>query len=200
MTLPRRVPLPIALVAGAVLVLLLVPRHVDLPISWLSASRLLGDAADGGTPLWWLLEDVSNVLLFVPVGAVLARALRPTAAVLVGCSLSGACELAQLWIPNRHGSLLDVSMNAIGTLAGVLLLLAVRRRAARRSGRYATLAAPHVPQDQKGVPERTSVASIAVRHVEQFGVPRATSSSRAAAESVSGSPALTSASLPTGSW
>ena len=130
--LARRVPLPVALVGAAVLLLLLVPRHVDLPISWLSASHLLGDAAAGGTPLWWLLEDLANIGMFVPVGFVLARAVRrPWLALVAGCGLSAACELAQHWIPNRDGSLLDVLMNSIGTAAGVGLVLLLHARRTR---------------------------------------------------------------------
>lgn len=200
MTLLRRVPLPIALVAAGVLVLLLVPRHVDLPIAWLSASQVLGDAADGGTPLWWLLEDLANIALFVPVGAVLVRALRPAAAIAASCSLSAACELAQHWIPNRDGSVLDVAMNAIGTVLGVLLLVRLRRRAPKREGSYATFAAPQAAHDQNGAPDAASTASMGVMQTGQFGVPSARSSSSAAAGSTTSSPTPASTSLPIGSW
>ena len=200
MTLLRRVPLPIALVAAGVLALLLVPRHVDLPIAWLSASRVLGDAADGGTPLWWLLEDLANIALFVPVGTVLVRALRPAAAIAAGCSLSAACELAQHWIPNRDGSVLDVAMNAIGTVLGVLLLVRLRRRAPEREDSYATFAAPQAAHDQNGAPDAASTASMGVMQTGQLGVPSARSSSSAAVGSTTSSPTPAPTSLPIGSW
>ncbi|MFD1720179.1 VanZ family protein [Amnibacterium endophyticum] len=155
--------LPVALVGGAVLVLLLVPRHVDLHISWLSSSGLVGHAADGGTPLWWLLEDLSNIAMFVPVGWVAARLLRPGVALGAGVALSAACELAQLWIPNRHGSLRDVAMNAIGVAIGVAIVALLRRRQARR-------AAPQVAQDQNGR-DALPATAMGVRQRPQFGVP-----------------------------
>ena len=116
-----------ALLALAVLAMLLVPGHVDGPITWLSSAALLGRAAAGGTPLWWALEDLANIALFLPLGYAFARwTARPGIAVLLGVTLSAACEFAQQWIPQRHASLLDVEMNSIGTVLGVGVLLLVR--------------------------------------------------------------------------
>lgn len=117
-------------VPALVVALLLVPRHVDLPIMWLSAPWLLGDAARSGTPLWWALEDLANVALFLPVGFALARWTGPLPAVLLGGSLSAACEYAQQAIPHRHASPLDVAMNASGALLGAVLAVVVARRTA----------------------------------------------------------------------
>jgi hypothetical protein len=137
----RLLPLLAAGAIGLVLVVLLAPQHMDAPISWLGRSRLLGSAVAGGTPLWWALEDLSNVALFVPLGAVLARWLRPWTAWVVAVAASIACETAQLWIPTRHASPRDVLMNAIGAGLGVALVVAHRRLAARRSVRRAALEA-----------------------------------------------------------
>ena len=115
-----------------VLVVLLAPQHTDLPIAWLSASHLLGDAAAGGTPLWWALEDLGNVALFVPLGLVLALRLRAAPAWATATVGSICCEVAQLWIPTRHASVLDVAMNSIGAAVGVALVL-LRRAAAERT-------------------------------------------------------------------
>jgi glycopeptide antibiotics resistance protein len=128
-------------VIGAVLVVLLAPHHTDLPIAWLSASHLLGDAADGGTPLWWALEDLGNIALFLPLGAVLVRWLQPFVAWLVAVGASIACETAQLWIPTRHASVRDVLMNAIGAALGVALVLLLRRIARHRRSRGLALGA-----------------------------------------------------------
>lgn len=140
--MPRARLLPLLLGAGAlglVLVVLLAPQHTDLPIAWLSASHLLGNAAAGGTPLWWALEDLGNIALFVPLGLVLALRLRAVPAWAAATAGSIACEVAQLWIPTRHASVLDVAMNSIGAGLGVALI-GIRRAAAER--RITASAAP----------------------------------------------------------
>jgi len=134
--MPRARLLPLLLGAGAlglVLVVLLAPQHTDLPIAWLSASHLLGNAAAGGTPLWWALEDLGNIALFVPLGLVLALRLRAFPAWAVTTAGSICCEVAQLWIPTRHASALDVAMNSIGAAVGVALVVLHRAVAARRA-------------------------------------------------------------------
>jgi hypothetical protein len=131
--------------AGLVLVVLLAPHHTDLPIAWLSASHLLGNAANGGTPLWWALEHTSNVALFVPLGLVLAVWLRPLSAWALATAASVCCETAQLWIPLRHASLADVAMNTIGAAVGVSAVV-LHRRIAR--ARQASRTSPHSVQVQ----------------------------------------------------
>lgn len=136
----------LAAAAGAlVLVVLLAPQHTDLPIAWLSRSRLLGSAANGGTPLWWALEDTANIGLFVPLGVVLALRLRPGTAWAVATAVSICCETAQLWIPTRHASALDVAMNAVGAAIGIAAVV-IRRRVRRRP--QATATSPHSVQAQ----------------------------------------------------
>lgn len=131
---PKPLRLALALAAvGVVLLVLLAPQQTDLPIAWLSASHLLGDAANGGTPLWWALEDAANAALFVPLGLVLARRLRPLVAWAVAVAVSVACETAQLWIPTRHASARDVLMNAIGAAIGVAIVVLLRRTTTRRT-------------------------------------------------------------------
>jgi VanZ family protein len=112
---------------------LLAPHHTDLPITWLSRSGLLGKAGDIGGPLWWAMEDLANVALFVPLGAVLALRLRARSAWIVAVGISIACETAQLWIPMRHASLRDVLVNAAGAGIGIALVVLHRRlRSTRR--------------------------------------------------------------------
>lgn len=137
----------VAAVPAVVAALLLVPRHVDLPIAWLSAPWLLGDAARGGTPLWWALEDLANIGLFLPVGFVLARWAGPVPAVLFGGSLSAVCETVQQVIPNRHASLLDVVTNVAGAALGVVLAVLVAQRRTRTSRQ------PHLPA-VRALPQR----------------------------------------------
>jgi VanZ family protein len=126
-----------ALLALAVLAMLLVPRHLDAPLmSALSSSAVFGPAAAGGTPLWWALEDLANIALFVPLGYAFARWTgRPGLAVLLGVTLSAACEFAQVWIPQRHASLLDVEMNSTGAVLGVGAFLLLHRAARARRPR-----------------------------------------------------------------
>jgi glycopeptide antibiotics resistance protein len=151
MPLSRRGPvLSTAAVLGLVLVALLAPHHTELPIVWLSDSHLLGNAAAGGTPLWWALEDLGNVALFVPLGLVLALWFQPLRAWILATVGSICCEVAQLWIPSRHASALDVTFNAIGAAIGIALVVAVRavRVRSRRRSDQATATSPHSVQAQ----------------------------------------------------
>jgi glycopeptide antibiotics resistance protein len=111
--------------------------------------RWAGRFAPGGaispfSTTWWVLEDLGNVALFAPVGAVLALLLPPVRALLLAVAFSAGCELAQLLIPERQASVLDVAMNSIGAAAGVAVVLLVRRR--RTAQARAT--SPHSVQAQ----------------------------------------------------
>ena len=66
-----------------------------------------------------LADVLLNLALFAPFGAALGHRGRSAAhALVVGTLLSGAVELAQLWVPGRVAGLSDVLVNAIGTIAG----------------------------------------------------------------------------------
>lgn len=64
-----------------------------------------------------------NVLLFVPLGWLLARATRRAAWVVVLLALpaSAAAELVQLGFLDRQAEVVDVVANAAGALVGALL-------------------------------------------------------------------------------
>jgi VanZ family protein len=85
------------------------------------------------------VERLANVLLFVPAGLLLCYALPRTARwrIWALCVLVSACaELAQLVLPGRDPSVIDVLTNATGAAIGVLLNTAVSgRRVAAVSGR-----------------------------------------------------------------
>ena len=77
----------------------------------------------------FLLRDVAlNILLYTPLGlsAFLAmsrrhsRVLAAASAILLGVALSTGIEIAQVYVPGRVSSLLDVTTNSLGTVAGVL--------------------------------------------------------------------------------
>ena len=137
MTRRPRLRLPELLVLAAaltVLVLLLLPHHVDGVVTWLAADPALGSAGGAGGVVWWALEDLGNIALFAPLGFALAWwSRRPVFAILAGATVSLLCEAAQHWIPTRHASLQDVGWNVLGTLAGVAIAFAVGR--ARTIGR-----------------------------------------------------------------
>ena len=80
--------------------------------------------------LSWLLHPgdmIANVLLFVPLGflfrasAAGERDRRPIAALVLGLVTSAAIEAAQLYLPGRFPSLVDVATNALGAWVGALL-------------------------------------------------------------------------------
>ncbi len=74
-------------------------------------------------------DIVANVLLFLPLGAALAPGglLRVAAA---AAALSGAIEVAQLWLP-RHPSPFDLLLNVAGALAGAVASRSLRAAVAR---------------------------------------------------------------------
>lgn len=107
------------------------------------------EGADRRAILYYLASDVvGNVLLFTPLGAVLAGALagrrdrsgrpsNPAVVRLVGATglgvlLSVAIEIVQLQIPGRATDVDDVIFNALGALVGASALLVGERVAARR--------------------------------------------------------------------
>lgn len=102
----------------------------------------LREAHQHGLPGWitfGLIEWLSNVVMFAPLGFLGALALRGRRwrVPLVGLLLSGAIETTQtLLLPGRDGSALDVLANTVGALLGTGLAVAVLR-IGRRPGRSA---------------------------------------------------------------
>lgn len=94
-------------------------------------------------PLWVVPEHYGvllNVLLFVPVGALLAALMggRWWAAVLVAGLCSAAIEAVQSRWLERIGSVDDLVANTLGAALGALALTLRRRRRSRRAGRPAS--------------------------------------------------------------
>jgi glycopeptide antibiotics resistance protein len=72
---------------------------------------------------------LGNVLLFLPLGAVLRlQGLRVRRVIVAGCVLSLAIELAQLAIPGRTTSTDDVLLNTAGAALGAVAALRLPAR------------------------------------------------------------------------
>lgn len=83
-----------------------------------------------GVPTWLdyrVVELTSNVILFLPLGALVARILGPRlwwGGVAVGFVASALIELAQLiFLPARFASVADVAANTFGAMIGALAAL-----------------------------------------------------------------------------
>jgi VanZ family protein len=126
-----------ALILG---VIALWPTPVDRGGARLLA-RTLKDLHQHGLPGWidyTFVESASNVLLFVPLGALVVWILGRRywwAGAAAGMVLSGGIELAQFaFLPARYPSLLDVAANTAGATIGcllVLLILSLRKARAK---------------------------------------------------------------------
>lgn len=88
-----------------------------------------------GVPPWFnysTVEMASNVILFLPLGALVTRILGARlwwGGVAVGFLLSVLVELAQLvFLPARFASVVDVAANTAGALVGALWALLVMAR------------------------------------------------------------------------
>jgi glycopeptide antibiotics resistance protein len=81
------------------------------------------------------VERGANVLLFVPAGFLLCATLSRTPRSLIWalCVLASAgAEVAQLALPGRETTAVDVLMNATGAALGILLHAALPGRSARQ--------------------------------------------------------------------
>jgi len=85
-----------------------------------------------------LVEFVANILLFVPVGALFLLLLSRRwwwLAGLLGVALSVVIEFAQIFLRHRVADPRDIVSNSVGTIIGVVLVLAVVSWAAGRAHR-----------------------------------------------------------------
>ena len=139
---PTRRSLPTVAVLAAVTVVLVSPWHLEMPVIWLLRALIPTVQGRGDSHLlFWAAEDIMNVLLFVPVGLVLANEAAAKGiggwwlGAVAGMVLSALGETVQLFIPGRVSSIGDVALNSVGALLGALLALLVglRARASARS-------------------------------------------------------------------
>ncbi|MGY5883409.1 VanZ family protein [Modestobacter lacusdianchii] len=132
-----------ALLGPAAFAVLLTVGVVTLGPAWLvaDARRAVTAAVEALAAPWpgavhrAQVETVANVLLFVPVGALAAAALRRWDQLLpmtLGVGAAVLVELAQSTVPGRVPDLVDVAANSAGTVVGVAVTTACLRRRARR--------------------------------------------------------------------
>ena len=88
-----------------------------------------------GVPTWFdygVVEFTSNVILFLPLGALVARILdvpRWWGGVAAGFLLSLLIEAAQLvFLPARFPSVADIAANTFGAMVGAFLALVLMAR------------------------------------------------------------------------
>ena len=95
------------------------PRDVDL-----LPFRDVIDALQSPTELSALGGEVSNILLFVPLGATLAlRGLPIGKTAISAFALSAAVELSQLlYVSGRTASVDDLVLNTLGAVLGHVML------------------------------------------------------------------------------
>jgi hypothetical protein len=107
---------------------------------------MLGKLHDLGIPGWvdyGFVESASNVMLFLPFGALLVWIVGPRrfwVGIAAGVVLSALIELAQfVFLPARYPTLLDVAANTLGAALGAviarLLVLALRKPVPNRAPR-----------------------------------------------------------------
>ena len=131
----------LSLYVAFMLAVLLWPSPVDKPVSG-QIREVINTAHSAGAPKnlgYTLIENVGNIALFVPLGALLAMLLprpRRWLALAFGFLFACAIEITQgLLLPERTASWVDVVSNTIGTLIGLLLILGLHflRRQWKRS-------------------------------------------------------------------
>ena len=80
-----------------------------------------------------ILRKLAHLTEYAVLGALLLRAIRsPVAGVVVATLYAVTDEVHQLFVEGRHGAPLDVGIDAVGALAGVLLWQWVSLRRGRR--------------------------------------------------------------------
>ena len=122
----------LGLIALAVITITFWPTPVDRPFQ-LAIGRLLAALHRHGLPDWVtyaVVESVSNVVMFVPIGALIAILARPTlwwVSGVLGLLASSYIEFSQLLLlPERYASLGDVAANTSGALLGGAIICTLR--------------------------------------------------------------------------
>jgi len=113
--------------ALAVLIVVLAPVSYGDLIA--GVARILRGLGMGFFGSGWI-EFAANILMFVPLGFLLALLFRhPWYGTVLAIVLSAGVEIAQIVIPSRQASLRDILSNGIGAALGAFLawLIVLRR-------------------------------------------------------------------------
>ena len=110
-----------------------VPRVVSLwlpVVAWAALIFVLSsvetlDTGLGGVD--YALRKLGHMAEYAVLGALLARGIgRPLPAFLVGVAYAVSDEVHQHFVPGRHGTPIDVAIDAVGVAVGVALFRRVR--------------------------------------------------------------------------
>lgn len=131
----------LAVVLIVILAITFWPTRVDAPFDR-GLERVLAAGHGIGLPGFVdydFLQNAANVVLFVPLGALVASVLMPTlwwCAGVLGLSLSLVVEGSQaVFLPDRVASAGDLAANTGGALLGAAVVAAVRAVRSRRGAR-----------------------------------------------------------------
>lgn len=105
-----------------------------LPVAaWAALIAVLSSvhSLDSGLGVWDdVLRKLGHITEYAVLGALLARALpRPRPAFVLGMAYAASDELHQHFVPGRTGKPLDVAIDAVGILVGIVAYRRLRRRA-----------------------------------------------------------------------
>ena len=82
-----------------------------------------------------LVENIMNVIVFIPIGMILGSLLRVKGswlvALLIGCSISVTVEALQFWFIKGFSEVDDVMHNTVGCLLGWCMVLGRAKRHSR---------------------------------------------------------------------
>jgi glycopeptide antibiotics resistance protein len=137
LTLAARILLPVYLVVLGYIVFSPSDEATETPgiVAWLFDA--VDHLRDSLPPAYVALEFVANIALFVPFGLLVRIAfgrLPWWAVAALGLATTVTIELVQSTLPTRFSTVSDVIANTAGTLLGLLVARAVRRRPDQSSG------------------------------------------------------------------
>ncbi|WP_157695159.1 VanZ family protein [Nakamurella panacisegetis] len=146
---PARLDLAARRAAGALL--LVIVAVVAVIVFWPGPPDPSGQSAleaflrrqhERGLPDWisfGLIQNLANVVMFLPLGYLGALAMRRHNYLVVAAAAlgSGLIELVQLLLlPHRVASWPDIASNTVGALVGLLLAVPVLRRRRKRRRQF----------------------------------------------------------------